>query len=80
MEKVNTVSQAGVSTPHLAEDTMEPMMEPMPIQPLSYPIQASPCAHSRAIDDVLTRNRKRTGKVRCLECGAVFDDPYQGSR
>jgi len=31
---------------------------------------------SRAIDDVLTKNKKRTGQVRCLECGAIFDDPY----
>jgi len=38
------------------------------------------CAHQRMIDDVLTRGGKRTGKVRCLECGAVFDDPYQGSK
>ena len=37
------------------------------------------CTHQRLIDDVLTESGKRTGKVRCLECGAVFDDPYQGS-
>lgn len=37
------------------------------------------CSHQRAIDDVRTRGR-RTGKVRCLECGAIFDDPYQGSK
>lgn len=36
------------------------------------------CAHQRLIDEVLTRSGKRTGKVRCLECGAVFDDPYRG--
>ena len=30
---------------------------------------------SRAIDDVLTKNKKRTGQVRCLECGVIFDDP-----
>lgn len=38
------------------------------------------CAHQRIIDDVRTRGGKRTGKVRCLECGAIFDDPYRGSR
>lgn len=80
MEQDNTVSEADVSTSHMAEDTMEPLIEPIPIQPLSHPIRTSPCIHSRAIDDVLTRSRKRTGKVRCLECGAVFDDPYQGSK
>jgi hypothetical protein len=36
------------------------------------------CRHGRLIDDVLTKSGKRTGQVRCLECGAVFDDPYQG--
>jgi hypothetical protein len=36
------------------------------------------CVHQRLIDDVLTRSGKRTGKVRCCECGTVFDDPYQG--
>ena len=38
------------------------------------------CAHLRIIDDVLTRSGKRTGKVRCLECGVKFDDPYHGWR
>ena len=37
--------------------------------------QTNPCTHSRAIDDVLTRGKKRTGQVRCLECGTIFDDP-----
>lgn len=36
------------------------------------------CAHQRLIDDILTRGGKRTGKVRCLECGAEIDDPYRG--
>ncbi len=76
MEKDNTVSETDVSTLHQAEDTMESIMEPMPAQPLSHPVRTSPCTHSRAIDDVLTRSKKRTGKVRCLECGAIFDDPY----
>ncbi len=38
------------------------------------------CAHGRLIDDVLTRNGKRTGKVRCLECRTILDDPYHGWR
>lgn len=38
------------------------------------------CAHQRMIDDVRTRSGRRTGKVRCLECGTIFDDPYQGSK
>lgn len=36
------------------------------------------CLHARLIDDVLTKDGAPTGKVRCLECGAVFDDPYHG--
>ncbi len=39
--------------------------------------RTNPSTHSRAIDDVLTRSKKRTGQVRCLECGTIFDDPYQ---
>jgi hypothetical protein len=38
------------------------------------------CTHQRLIDNILTRGGKRTGKVRCLECGTIFDDPYQGSK
>jgi len=34
------------------------------------------CAHQRLIDDVRTRSGKLTGKVRCLECGMIFDEPY----
>lgn len=80
MEKDDTVSGTDVSTPHLEEDTMGLMMEPLPVQLLSHPILTNPCTHSRAIDDALTRGKKRTGKVRCLECGVIFDDPYQGSK
>lgn len=34
------------------------------------------CVHQRLIETVLTRSGERTGKVRCLECGALIDDPY----
>lgn len=36
------------------------------------------CTHQRLIDDVLTRAGKRSGKVRCVECRVIFDDPYEG--
>lgn len=39
---------------------------------------AAACAHSRLIDNVVTRAGKWTGKVVCRECGARFDDPYGG--
>ncbi len=35
------------------------------------------CNHQRLIDDVRTRSGNPTGKVRCLECGVIFDDPYR---
>ncbi|MFY4730899.1 hypothetical protein [Nitrospira sp. BLG_2] len=35
------------------------------------------CTHRRIIEDILTKGGKRTGKVRCLECRAIFDDPYR---
>lgn len=36
------------------------------------------CTHSRLIDNVVTKAGKWTGKVKCRECGARFDDPYRG--
>lgn len=38
------------------------------------------CIHQRMIDDVWTRDGKRTGKVRCLESEAIFNDPHRGSK
>lgn len=38
-------------------------------------VSRTPCAHQRLIDDVRTKRGKPTGKVRCLECGTIFDDP-----
>lgn len=80
MEKDNDDSEGDGATPCLKEDAMEPMMESVTVQSTTNSIRTNPCVHSRAIDDVLTRAKKGTGKVRCLECGAIFDDPYQGSK
>lgn len=80
MEKDNHDSEVDEATPCLKEDAMELIMESVTVQPASRTTSTHPCTHSRAIDDVLTRGKKRTGKVRCLECGAIFDDPYQGSK
>ena len=76
MEKDNLVPEADVLLPSEMEDTMEPVTEPIIDQPVNHTTIANGCTHSRIIDDVLTRSKKRTGKVRCLECGAIFDDPY----
>lgn len=36
------------------------------------------CAHQRLIAQVLTPSGKKTGKVRCLECESILDDPQRG--
>lgn len=64
--------------PHKGEDPMETQEEVLKAQPASVDVPKSTCAHSRLIDDVRTSGGKRTGKVRCLECFAVFNDPYEG--
>jgi uncharacterized Zn finger protein len=33
------------------------------------------CSHRRVIDEVLKKDGKKSGQVRCIECGTVFDDP-----
>lgn len=42
--------------------------------PRSKIVSVTRCVHGRLIDDVLMGNGQRSGKVRCLECGAQFDD------
>jgi hypothetical protein len=71
MKKDKNVSEVDGKTLWLMEDAMELTA----VQPASNPTRTKPCTHSRAIDNVLTRGKKRTGKVRCLECGTIFDDP-----
>jgi hypothetical protein len=42
-------------------------------------VRSSPretCLHGRLIEDVPRKDGKRTGKVRCAECGAEIEDPY----
>lgn len=40
------------------------------------PVAALPpaCRHKRLVDRILAKNGKETGKVRCLECGAIIAD------
>ncbi|WP_413933322.1 hypothetical protein [Nitrospira sp. BLG_1] len=80
MEKDKSLSETDAATAHLMEDTMELPAESVTVQPASRTTPTNPCSHSRAIDDVLTRGKKRSGKVRCLECQAIFDDPYEGHK
>jgi len=59
---------------------METQLIPEAVRNSSRAISNVCCTHQRIIDDVLSRGGKRTGKVRCLECGAVFNDPYEGNK
>jgi hypothetical protein len=34
-----------------------------------------PCAHQRFVDDLRDEQGRPTGKLRCVECNAVFPDP-----
>jgi hypothetical protein len=78
MEKSQHMSGDEHSTLEEAEVSMEAHMVQETEQESSRTTSSSSCSHQRIIDDVLTRSGKRTGKVRCLECGTIFDDAYQG--
>jgi len=60
---------------------MEAPMDTQAVQEIGraagIPYPKTLCVHQRLIDDVRTRSGKPTGKVRCLECGTVFDDPHR---
>jgi hypothetical protein len=80
MEKPQLVRRDESSTLEEAEVSMETQMIQETGRRSSRATSNAFCTHQRVIDDVLTRGGKRTGKVRCLECGTVFNDPYQGSK
>lgn len=80
MKKHEQVSGDDRSTFGEAEVSMETQLLQEAGRKSSKTTSNSCCIHQRIIDDVLTRGGKRTGKVRCLECGTIFDDPYQGSK
>lgn len=80
MEKPKSVSEDKYSTLEAAEVSMETQVIQETDLNSSKATSNACCVHQRLIDDVRTRSGKRTGKVRCLECGTVFDDPYQGSK
>lgn len=80
MENSQDVSRDENSTLEEAGVPMETQSIPETGRNFSTAISNACCTHQRLIDDVLSRSGKRTGKVRCLECGTIFDDPYQGSK
>lgn len=79
MEKIENELQRGKSVPDALEN---PMQTARPVETPRVNRSAPPdsCAHGRMIEDVLTKDGRRTGKVRCVECGKVIDDPYLGMR
>lgn len=38
------------------------------------------CAHARMVDDELSENREKTGRLICKECGAAFLNEKIASR
>lgn len=80
MENPQQVSGDEQSTLEAAEVSMETQLIQETGRNSSKTTSNVCCVHQRLIDDVLTRGGKRTGKVRCLECGTIFNDPYQGSK
>ncbi len=80
MENPQQVSGDEYSTLEAAEVSMETQLIQETGRNSSKTTSNACCSHQRLIDDVRTRGGKPTGKVRCLECGTIFDDPYQRSK
>ena len=77
MEPCRRVPENDDSTIEDAEVSTETKMIQETGRNSSRPASNVCCTHQRMIDDVLTRGGRPTGKVRCLECEAIFDDPYK---
>jgi hypothetical protein len=77
MDKSHDESGDVESTPLRMEAPMDTqMVEEIGLETgISY--SKTLCVHQRLIDDVRSRSGKPTGKVRCLECGTIFDDPHR---
>lgn len=65
------------STPLETEAPMDTQLVQEPDRITEIFVANTGCVHRRLIDDVRTRSGKPTGKVRCLECGVIFDDPHR---
>ena len=64
-------------TPLATEALMDTLLVQEPDWITGISVVNTSCVHRRVIDDVRTRSGKPTGKVRCLECGTIFDDPHR---
>jgi hypothetical protein len=67
MAKTNLTRVAGGSTSHKSS-VATPSMNPRAKQAVD-----TACSHKRMVDEVLSTEGKKTGRVRCLECHAEFD-------
>jgi hypothetical protein len=61
---------------HTSQET-EVSREILRVQEAKGLTPTSSCVHQRLIGDVLTKQGNRTGRVRCIECGVEFPDPYK---
>jgi hypothetical protein len=51
-------------------------VQPLNVHPEFPPVnRPGACAHGRMISDSVTELEHESGKVRCVECGAIVDDP-----
>jgi len=78
MDKSHDESGDIESMPLGTEAPMDTQMIQEIGQETGIPYSKTLCVHQRLIDDVRSRSGKPTGKVRCLECGTIFDDPHRG--
>lgn len=79
MDKSHDISRDDEPTPcgrELEAPTDTQLSQPISHEP-RIAVSESLCDHQRLIDDVRTRSGKPSGKVRCLECGSIFEDPYR---
>ncbi len=77
MDESRDESELRETTPLEMEAPMDTQAVQEIGQETGIPHSKTLCVHQRLIDDVRTRSGKTTGKVRCLECGTVFDDPHR---
>jgi hypothetical protein len=77
MDESRDESEDLESTPLEMEAPMSTHMVQEIGQDTEIPPLKTFCAHQRLIDDVRTKSGTPTGKVRCLECGTLFDDPHR---
>jgi hypothetical protein len=64
-------------TPLEKEAPMDTRLVEEPDRITGISVANTGCVHRRLIDDVRTGSGMPTGKVRCLECGTIFDDPHR---